>query len=762
MSNRKAKELTKKEKNIFRKELIIFYYIVLLYIPNSFSFRANNKIKFEMYDSSIYLKVKGIKTGKIRILSSEFKTNPKEIYVNRIKQNNIDFLQDLREPVNNVTIIWNVTLESTSQMFNLCPDIIEIDLSNLDSSNIKTMNNMFVSCNSLININFTNFKTSKVTDMSNLFVHCNSLKSLDLSIFDTSNIKNMFGMFFGCYSLTSLDLSNFNTSKVEDMGKMFYQCSNLTSLDLSNFNTAKVTKIVLMFYQCSSLKYLFLTNFNSSQIISKDQVFDGCSSLEFINLKGFNLTKDLVNQIATLKLEKLTICDDQQINFSNLFVNSQKMICDNSLNDTTKEFKCASNNSISYNKHSCDICGKNNFFQLYNDKDSNYNNNNFSYIKCSYSNEGYYLDNIDFLYKPCYLSCKTCNKSGNDLEHNCLECKENYINETYLSNYKNCYKINDITNDNMNYELDDTLFNSINKISDFLTDDQEYSNTFNSEFTTDLISSEVNIITNSYYYISHDKNITLINNSNENYIITDIINTDIIGEINTDINNISESIENIIENLLNEINFEDIDNLTDKNVTKGNLIFILTSTKNQKNKLEKYITMDLCECENKLKKSYGISENASLYILQIISEEKGMKIPKLEYEIYYPLNNNNNLTKLNLTICKDIRIEISISVLINDTLDKYNPKSDYYNNICSKVTSESGTDICLKDRRNEFIKNNMSLCEENCELINYDYTNKKAKCSCEIKLKVSENFDIKFNKKDFFKSFIDIKNMARY
>ena len=106
-----------------------------------------------------------------------------------------------------------------------------------------------------------------------------------------------------------------------------------------------------------------------------------------------------------------------------------------------------------------------------------------------------------------------------------------------------------------------------------------------------------------------------------------------------------------------------------------------------------------------------------------------MKIPKIKYEIYYRFNNNNSLTKLNLTACDGIKIEISIAVEINDTLDKYDPNSEYYNDICSRATSDSGTDINLQDRKNEFIDNNMSLCEENCKFINYNYTTKKAKCS---------------------------------
>ena len=204
----------------------------------------------------------------------------------------------------------------------------------------------------------------------------------------------------------------------------------------------------------------------------------------------------------------------------------------------------------------------------------------------------------------------------------------------------------------------------------------------------------------------------------------------------------------------------EIDNGIDKKIVEKNIVFLFTSTLNKKNnEYKNNITMNLGQCENLLKNDYNISDNDSLYILQIISEENGMKIPKIEYEIYYPLYNSYNLTKLNLTSCQDTKIEISIAVSIDEDLDKYNSSSDYYNDICSKTTSESGTDISLKDRRNEFVDNNMSLCEENCELIDYDYTKEKAKCSCDVKLSIPSNYDIKFNKKDFLKSFIDIKNI---
>ena len=209
---------------------------------------------------------------------------------------------------------------------------------------------------------------------------------------------------------------------------------------------------------------------------------------------------------------------------------------------------------------------------------------------------------------------------------------------------------------------------------------------------------------------------------------------------------------------LNNLNLSNVDNGEDIQSEYDEILFIFTSTSNQIiNEEKNNITLNFGDCVNELKSGYNISSNDSLYILEIISQEDNIKIPKIEYEIYYPFN--NNLTKLNLSYCKNNKIEISIKVEINESLNKYNPKSEYYNDICSTTTSKLGTDISLKDRRNEFVDNNMFLCEENCTLIEYNYNTSKAKCSCDIKIEKAPLNNIKFNKKDFFKSFTNIKNI---
>lgn len=84
---------------------------------------------------------------------------------------------------------------------------------------------------------------SNVTSLNCMFSSCINLIELDLSNLDTSNINNMRYMFSSCSSLTELDLSNFDTKNVTNMDSMFYSCSKLNLLDLSSFDTRNITNV---------------------------------------------------------------------------------------------------------------------------------------------------------------------------------------------------------------------------------------------------------------------------------------------------------------------------------------------------------------------------------------------------------------------------------------------------------------------------------------------------------------------------------------
>ena len=220
-------------------------------------------------------------------------------------------------------------------------------------------------------------------------------------------------------------------------------------------------------------------------------------------------------------------------------------------------------------------------------------------------------------------------------------------------------------------------------------------------------------------------------------------------------------IKNFQTYIFNEIDKNYIDNGNDFVISTNEITYALTTTKNQLMKInEDKTTIDLGECEFLLKKEYNISMNDSLYILKIDLLVDG--IQKVEYEVYYNFS-SNNLAKLNLTVCEGVKINILIpkNISIND-IDKYNKNSGYYNDICYTLTTDAGTDISLKDRRIEYQKNNLTICEEGCDFSGYNIISKKVICSCYTKLNLPLISKLKVDKHQLFSNFKDIRNIANF
>ena len=217
---------------------------------------------------------------------------------------------------------------------------------------------------------------------------------------------------------------------------------------------------------------------------------------------------------------------------------------------------------------------------------------------------------------------------------------------------------------------------------------------------------------------------------------------------------------NIKEQLTKDFNTSDVDYGKDIVIKQQYSTITITTTENQKKeKSSNSTTIDLGECENIIKDEYNISKNKSLYILKIDVKQKGLKIPKIVYEVYYPLL-GDNLIKLNLTVCKNSKIVISIPVALTEDIDIINPKSDFYNDICYTYTSEDGTDISLLDRKKNFVDNNLTICEEDCDFNEYNYTTGKVTCSCDANINPTTKIgDISFDKNKLFNSFINFKNI---
>ena len=368
--------------------------------------------------------------------------------------------------------------------------------------------------------------------------------------------------------------------------------------------------------------------------------------------------------------------------------------------------------------------------------------NPFLYLlKCK---KGYKLKE-DICVINCYQTCKNClDYSEDETDQKCISCKENY----FLHN-GNC--IISITT------IPTTIPITI-------------PTTIPPTITTTIPTIILTILIN--YFIQKGLNETKCPKKYPYYNIINnncIIYCDIYNYLNktckTDhINNINK--ENNINNIKNSILSHLIDPILDNIIKLGEYIIIeeegikyhLTSTSNQNEIIYKNISnIYLGQCENKLKEKYNINLNQSLLIFKVDIDIEGYPAPIVEYEIYHPITKE----KLDLSCCNEEQIKISIptSIDINENdIKKYDPKSEFYNDICFIYTTESNTDITLKDRQNEFINNNMSLCENNCNFTNYNTSLKKVDCECTIKNEIKNLFYIKIDI-DKLKSKFDFRNM---
>ena len=515
---------------------------------------------------------------------------------------------------------------------------------------------------------------------------------------------------------------------------MFYTCSSLEKINLSNFDTTLIGDFINMFAGCALLTNIDISNFKYKSVFYDKTMFDGCTSLIYLNSGKKQKTAYQAIDIFRNTHNNLIICSEYS-EWNNMLSTDEFRNINISCGDNSNGYTCyiKKNIELTYNKYVCNnLCG-NNFYQM----------NNIDYISCIELQNGYFLDNNyenDYPLRSCYSTCSKCDQGGNEFYHNCIECNNNFKYQFIIDdNYFNCY------NNCQFYYYTNVTTNKIYCTQNLSCPDNYILNTDDDKeclYNIDIPTSEITD------YISNIK-------SEQNTELTDLTSI---------ITNMTENVNEKIKYLFENVNETELNNGKDaiteiKNKLEDGKIYVtLTTTENQRNKENENVTsINLKECENDLRRYYMIY-NEKLYMIKIDKEIIGMKIPKIEYKIFYK-NVSGNYIKLNLSVIEGCKVDISIPVNINDDIEKYDTKSDYYNDKCSKATSNKGTDITLSDRQNIFIDNNMTLCEEGCKLSSYNKTSTKVKCSCEIKIKLPIIEDIKFDKNKLKDSFIDIKSI---
>ena len=155
------------------------------------------------------------------------------------------------------------------------------------------------------------------------------------------------------------------------------------------------------------------------------------------------------------------------------------------------------------------------------------------------------------------------------------------------------------------------------------------------------------------------------------------------------------------------------------------------SNKNRENDLV-YINMD--ECIETLKEAYKLPKDFIIFQIQYKSPD--LKIPIVEYSIFALFG----IKKLEINPCRNLKARYYIPLNISNYEDfKYNPENDFYYNKCLPYSYENSIDLSINERKAEFNRNNMSLCENICTF--KGYINNYVQCECDIKLKFNSFFN---------------------
>ena len=546
-----------------------------------------------------------------------------------------------------------------------------------------------------------------------MFYNLSNIVELDFSSFDFSLVSSAAHMFENCTSLVSLDLSNCNASKIEWMGYMFSNCISLISLNLSDFNTKSLQGTTNMFQGCSSLKYLDISNFDTSKVNNMISMFDGCKNLVSLNLSNFNTqsVKDIQNMFRGCEsLESLDLSSFEANliqNMSSLFEDCRSLEYINLLN-----FKEKSDLTVT------DIFKniKENFVICINEENntkikSEIPNKVCGTIDCSV-NWKESTKRIVVETGECLIN-KLCNSTGYKYEYN-NRCYSSCPNGTFPYDNYLCENISEI----ITGILPTTILRGMTRIVTTIK-----------EITPTTI---IDII----------KNIINSNNNKTEKEINELI---------------VETIE--IYFTSKDYNLPKLEKGEIEKIEINNEIITLTTTKNEINQIENNNSTNIIlgECENKLRKYYTIP-NETLFIIKIETIPKDINMTKINFDVYRKLS--TNLTKLNLSVCENIDIYLSIPLILDENIDKLNKSSRYYNDICYPATSDNGTDIIIKDRQKEFIKRNQKVCQEDCYFSHYNYELQKANCTCTIKQIFSSFTDLNINKTKLYENFKNFKNIA--
>ena len=341
-----------------------------------------------------------------------------------------------------------------------------------------------------------------------------------------------------------------------------------------------------------------------------------------------------------------------------------------------------------------------------------------------------YFDSINEEFKPCFETCLTCSVAGNKSYHNCITCESGYRLKPEGSPKNNCvadcpyyyytsynqYKCKD----NLPCPKEARLLvaNKNKCISDCKNDDT-YKYQYNGECFIDCPKG-----TTKNNYICEDEN-------SDSYTLTKT-------ELDLNYTIFINEIDNLILNYATEFSYTNYHVAEYKSKEFDAIIY---KDKDSITKLSlDFPSFNFGTCYEKVQGQNNITEDL---IVVVINEKDDDSNPSTSYSFFDPYTGE----KLDTSKCSEDTIIVKENILalldknssnyediiklIEQSINIFDTKSDFYTDICFDYDLDSDKDIALKDRLSLFYPN-ISLCDSGCNQTSVDLVNMTAKCECEF------------------------------
>lgn len=162
------------------------------------------------------------------------------------------------------------------------------DISKLDMTYARSMNEMFLECSRLEALSFAEgWNTSNVTRMDGTFDGCISAKDFSaLAGLNVSKVESMSEMLKGCKSVESIGfMSGWNTANLEDMSGMLEGCVKLKDISaFRNINVENVKDMSMLLSGCKSVPDISaMEGWDTSSLQKADYMIEGCESITHVS-----------------------------------------------------------------------------------------------------------------------------------------------------------------------------------------------------------------------------------------------------------------------------------------------------------------------------------------------------------------------------------------------------------------------------------------------------------------------------------------------